>query len=172
MCPQINRSTSSSFSFGGPEQTVALAIKQKHHEQLRSFRDWAKAGDWDTFKAAHYDWWMFPIDRDSAGQGSRYTATEPVRDVLLADAQFMKEYKEGVALYFLSQGWDITQDPPKLEAKRWHDYPVRFGKVLASLKLFGEKELHKKAAFCVEQHYGDKVRHLERWVQEALAPGG
>ncbi len=42
---------------------------------LEKFVSWAQSGDWKQFGPSYhyYDWWMFPIDRSSQGQGWKYT---------------------------------------------------------------------------------------------------
>jgi hypothetical protein len=77
--------------------------------QLELFEKWEKANQWENFNNAHFDWWMFPIDRDSKGKGNLYTMTPSNIEELKKDTQFMENYRKGVVLVVRSWGWDLLQ---------------------------------------------------------------
>ena len=48
------------------------ALKAKHALWLTKFEQWAAQNQWASFHREHYDWWMYPVDRRSDGQGELY----------------------------------------------------------------------------------------------------
>lgn len=116
------------------------ALKERHKQQLDEFETWARRGDWQTFHDEHYDWWMFPIDESSRGQGLAYTVYEGDIAELKKDAAFMRDLLRGAELVAASWSWDLqaadylTTPAP---GQRWQHWPVRLYKAAKSLKLFG-----------------------------------
>ena len=124
--------------FVGLENLVA-----KQREQLIEFEGWASAHDWQAFHAAHYDWWMFPIDHSSR-LGFSYTVYEAEVNELKTHEYFIENYLRGVELLLFSWGWclknSISIENPE-EGQTWQQHPIRIYKCLQSLILFGlEKE--------------------------------
>jgi hypothetical protein len=124
--------------FVGLEKLLA-----KQLEQLIEFERWASANDWQSFHAAHYDWWMFPIDHSSR-LGFSYTVYEAEVIGLKTQEHFIKNYLRGVELLLLSWGWELKNsrfiENPE-EEQTWHQRPIRIYKCLQSLIFFGfEKE--------------------------------
>ena len=134
--PNLRRNTDPTF--------VGIAgVKRKHREQLDAFERWAAAGDWHAFHHAHYDWWMFPIDQRSQGQGMLYTVYAGEVVELKQDPTFIRDYLRGVVLLALSWGWDLAQRayvPNPTSGQAWADWPIRLHKAAQSLKLFGFTE--------------------------------
>ena len=73
-------------------------IKQRHAEQLLDFQLWANRGEWTQFHHAHYDWWMFPIDRPSS-YGLTWTIYDGDVEEFTQDAAFMQRYRRGIELF-------------------------------------------------------------------------
>lgn len=143
-------------------------LKKMHTEQLKKFENWAAKDQWDNFAHAHYDWWVFPIIRSSAGYGDTYALSKNEIELLKSDPIFMQNYRRGVELVLKSWGWDIqlnnkvTHPSPQ---QHWVGYGVRLGKMGDSLQLFGETELFKKTqtfytTICVPHST------LEPWIQK------
>ena len=123
-----------------PQFVGIAALKAKHHRQLEQFEAWVRRGDWQAIHAAHYDWWMFPIDESSAGQGLAYTVYEGDIVELKKDPAFMRDLLRGAELVAASWGWDlqaaVTIAAPAPD-QRWQHWPVRLYKAAKSLLLFG-----------------------------------
>ena len=115
-------------------------LKPHHQKQLDKFEAWASRGEWLLFHQAHYDWWMFPIDRPSS-YGFMWVVYEGDICELKKDAGFMQHFRRGLELVALSWGWDI-QNATEISAPQshqlWHEWPVRLFKMALSAKLFGE----------------------------------
>jgi hypothetical protein len=114
-------------------------LKEKHKSQLDLFEQWAASGDWQAFHWSHYDWWMFPYNKDSA-YGKSYVIYEAEVQELKKDAQFIQDYLRGVELLLLSWGWDLkrqcfVETPGAYQT--WANWPVRLYKCACSLLLFG-----------------------------------
>lgn len=146
-------------------------VKKRHKEQLESFEKWAKNGQWEMFhhQHSHYDWWMFPINRSSAGQGTKYTVHKAEIETLKNDPEFMRDYLRGAELVAKSWGWDIKAGAPvamPMPAQHWEDWPVRLGKMADSLRLFGQENYrHNMKSFALQRL---NVHSLEPWVLKAL----
>ena len=145
--------------------------------QLELFEKWEKANQWENINKAHFDWWMFPIDRGSQGKGALYTMSKADIEELKKDTQFMENYRKGVVVVVRSWGWDLLQGKPvegKTDAQIF-TRDVRLGKMANSLKLFGEKDYHDKLNIFVngaERDEGRKTVELDRaesWVSDALS---
>lgn len=157
-------------------QEKAERIKQKQAEQLTIFEKWAKAKDWQSIHGAHYDWWMFPVDRPSAGHGDTYAVSRDDIESLKADATFMKNYKRGVAIVVEAWGWDLDKDKPisnPEKGQKWTGYGVRLAKMSDSLHLFGEADLHQKlrlffTQFCLPQQDHIPISDLP-WLYKTFA---
>lgn len=123
------------------------ALKEIHSAQLAVFEKWAQAGNWDCFHASnpnpfsHYDWWMFPMDNNSRGQGARYQVQLQERTALSEDVEFMRNYRRGVQLVLASLGWDVDLRRPienPTNAQNYRGYTIRLIKMKRSLQLFGQ----------------------------------
>lgn len=123
-----------------PDFVGISTLISKQRDQLQKFEDWKAAERTDAFSLNHFDWWMFPIDRRSQGQGGKYTVHKPQVEALQRRPVFMKQYRRGVELLLWSWGWDLEQRKP-IEGLSFDGHLVRLGKVLDSLYLFGEKNL-------------------------------
>jgi len=121
-----------------PEFVGLEKIKEKQKWQLDLFKAWAAQEQWSEIHAAHYDWWMFPIDQPSS-YGFAWTVYDGDVFELKKDAPYIQNYLEGVDLLAKSWGWDlsaqtyITDPHPD---QRWQNWPVRLYKCARSLKLF------------------------------------
>ena len=125
-------------------------IKKKQFEQLKNFEKWAQANTWDFIHKAHYDWWMFPVERPSSGYGIQYVVGKGEVEAFKADATFMNNYRRGVVLVVQAWGWDLEKGQAisafnsDIKGQKWTGYGVRLAKMSDSLRLFGEEELHKQ----------------------------
>lgn len=123
-----------------PEFAGVEGIKARHRQQLAQFEQWAAGQQWQRFHDSHYDWWMFPMDRDSRGQGAKWTVYEGDVTELKQDPEYVRRYLRGVELLMASWGWDLEKEafvPNPSPQQRWHHWPVRLFKAASSLRLFG-----------------------------------
>jgi hypothetical protein len=165
-------SVSAARGYADIDQTdKVLNLKHVQAKQLREFEEWAASGQWDRFHSAHYDWWMFPINRPSAGHGEDYNFSEAELESLRRDPEFMASYRRGVELVALSYGWDvqngvaITGGSP---AQCWRGYGVRLGKMADSLRLLQQDDYFANMqTFARQQVRGG----LEEWVLRSLGIG-
>ncbi|NGX57164.1 MAG: hypothetical protein K940chlam3_00047 [Chlamydiae bacterium] len=145
-------------------------LKKQHFQQLQQFENWAQNHDWNAFLLHHYDWWMFPIARTSAGQGAKYTIYQQEILDLKSDAEFMKNFRRGVELLVLSWGWDIENRSPISNPdhnQTWNHYEVRLGKMVDSLKLLGEQDYFNSIKEFFHSLPLDE-QPKERWVRNLL----
>lgn len=124
------------------------ALKQKQYGHLLKLQKLANEGKWQHLQThtfhpdSGFDWWMFPIDRSSRGQGNLYKLS--LRDIenLKKDAEFMANYREGVCLVAKSWGWDLINGIDVTnESQKWTRYGVRLHKMITSLQLFKQTDL-------------------------------
>ncbi len=116
-------------------------LKLYQSNQVKIFRAWAKAQDWQSFHVNHYDWWTFPIKKPSS-YGFRYTLNDEAVSVLRNDPEFISNLVEAARLLLLSWGWDLESrrlidDPEPNQA--WADWPIRLYKCHDSLIIFGQR---------------------------------
>lgn len=144
-----NPETNNDPSFVGM-QGMKEALRNKpgnSHGNLKKFIAWAEARAWEQFEPNHhhYDWWMFPIDRASQGQGLRYTVYQQDIAALKGDTAWLKDYRLGAILLLQSWGWDVANGqyyPNPAPGQQWRDWDVRLGKLANSLILFGQWDLY------------------------------
>jgi hypothetical protein len=121
-----------------PEFVGLEKIKAKQKWQLDLFKTWAAKNQWSEIHAAHYDWWMFPIDEQSS-YGFAWTVYEGDVLELKKDSQYTRNYLQGVDLLAASWGWDVSAQTYIVNPhpnQRWQNWPVRLYKCAKSLKLF------------------------------------
>ncbi|HEY4832069.1 MAG TPA: hypothetical protein VIH61_05855 [Waddliaceae bacterium] len=154
-------------------QTVVNKVKKKHSEQLKLFEEWAKAEQWGKIHAAHYDWWMFPIDNKDGGRRNEYTVSESDIEELKKDTKFMDNYRKGVELVVRAWGWELLGEKSaenKTSEQTWTKWDVRLGKMANSLRLFKQDEyLEKLRIFAKKAILGNNF-NLESWVLDQLKP--
>ena len=138
----------------------ALRNKQGDRDgNLTKFKAWAKQGKWRQFSRHehHYDWWMFPINREADTKGQAYAVYEEEIKALKQDEAWLKDYRLGAILVMQSWGWDVAKerlfDFPTKDQK-WDDWEVRLGKMANSLLLFEQWDLHKSLR--------EYVKHLKK----------
>ena len=125
---------------------IALRSETGHYGNLTKFKEWARKGEWKHIISYHYDWWMFPINRDSAGQGKKYTVYEKEIKALKQDKDWLKDYRLGAILVMQSWGWDVAKERcyKSLAGGQEHRlHSDRLGKMGNSLILFEQWDLHK-----------------------------
>jgi hypothetical protein len=113
-------------------------IKEKQKWQLDLFKSWADKNQWREIHAAHYDWWMFPIDQESS-YGFAWTVYDGDVVELKQDDQYIQNYLQGVDLLATSWGWDLSARAYIVKPgpdQRWQNWPVRLYKCAKSLRLF------------------------------------
>lgn len=159
------------FNRGQPaaDASKESVIKSAHATQLNEFEGWAAAHEWGKIKHAHYDWWMFPVNRDSSAHGSTYTVNEHDIQALKRDPEFMRHYKRGVELVVQAWGWDLEVGRPIANPSAdqcWDGYGVRLAKMSDSLKLFGEVELHNK----LKKFFVDHCLPLQKQIRISDLP--
>lgn len=144
-------------------------IKQQHSGQIAKFTEWANADSWHRFDMSHYDWWAFPITRNSHKYGNRFALSKSEIESLKQDPAFMEGYRQGVNLVARSWGWDINQSTSifhKYGAQRWTGHNVRLGKMGDSLQLFGQDDLFQSLQKFSRQPHVQPT--LEPWVKRIL----
>ncbi len=158
-----------------PKNFVGLAsLKRKQQEHLCKLEMLANKGEWQHLQThtshidSGFDWWMFPVNRASASYGDEYNIGLDDVETLKKDAEFMKNYRDGVVLVAKSWGWDLVGNTDISDTeKRWVNYSVRLGKMLQSLTLFKQKDLHDSLVHCVQKA---NIRHtLDSWILPYLA---
>ena len=122
------------------EEFVGVApLKRKHKEQLTEFESWASRNEWEKFHHAHYDWWIFPVNRQSS-YGYQWTVYASEVEELKADPAFVADYLRGMELVAASWGWDLKNQgyfSHLQPGQSWHDWPIRLAKAAQSAQVFG-----------------------------------
>ncbi len=143
---------------------------------LQELCQYASEGKWEplaTHVGEGFDWWMFPVDRPSQQQGQKYTVYPGDIQILLQNKIFMESYIKGVKLVAKSWGIDgldstIDQTYSLNSSQRyWRNWDVRLGKMLSSLKLFGQYELYNDIVKQVVQR-GIDQKISQRWIKDLL----
>jgi hypothetical protein len=159
----------------GVDQAKVQRVKQKQAEQLAKFETWAQAGQWQNIHQAHYDWWMFPVERPSSGYGDVYAVSKKDVQALKDDKEFMENYRQGVHLVVQAWGWDLEKGEaiqPAASGQKWTGYGVRLAKMSDSLRLFDEIELHEKLKkffvdYCLPQQDCVPISNF-KWLSSTL----
>jgi hypothetical protein len=144
----------------------ALRSQPAASGDLNKFKRWAQAGEWKNFHTYHYDWWMFPIDRSSSGQGMRYTVYQDDIQQLKADSAWLKDYRLGAVLLMQSWGWDVANRKMYTALspdQKWQNWDVRLGKLGHSLILFEQWDLYAGVEAYVQYLTQSGVK-LDKWV--------
>ena len=144
---------------GNPTVDKVALIKMKQASHLVKLQALADGDDWASLQQhtmhpdSGFDWWMFPVDRPSASWGDLYAIDANDVDGLKADAAFMESYRAGVILVAKSWGWDLENNEDVTDpVQRWTGYNVRLGKMLQSLTIFGQADLHERLVAFVDAH--------------------
>ena len=152
--------------YGGDRFVVThQALELAKHRQL------ADSGQWRKIHNDHYDWWMFPIDRGSAGFGEKYNIAGKPLKRLKRNRRFLKNVAEAIKINALALAWDIEtskyiedinwdagQDP-------WLAYPTRIWKMTRSAQILGLKK-EFESLLLMQQSLADggiKFNHNEYW---------
>lgn len=124
------------------------ALKEKQRAHLAKLQLLANQGQWQHLQThtihpdSGFDWWMFPIDKSSLGQGDLYKVSPNDIALLKLDPEFLQNYREGVCLVARSWGWDLKNRVDLTNhLQRWTGYGVRLYKMMASLRLLGQNDL-------------------------------
>jgi hypothetical protein len=154
-------------------ETKAQRVKAKQADHLAKLTALARNDGWQHIQRhtnrseSGFDWWMFPTDRPSAGFGDHYQVNAADIQTLRLDPVFMKSYRAGVILVAASWGWDLDQLTDLTNhSLRWTNYQVRLGKMLDSLRLFGQDDLRLAITHFVDLK-GIRFT-LEPWIQNLL----
>jgi hypothetical protein len=147
-----------------------LKTKLIHH--LGRLEALANSGEWRHIQAhtshidSAFDWWMFPSDKRSRGQGDLYKLSPDDILHLKRDPEFMNAYRRGVCLVAKSWGWDLENNRNvTTAAQRWTHYTIRLEKMLYSLHLFGQDDLRRTLSqFITQQRIA-----LEPWALTACS---
>lgn len=148
-------------------------LQERHARQLADFEQWAANDHWHLFshQHSHYDWWVFPIDRPSQGQGTKYQMSKADIAALKQDVAFMRNYRRAVQLVVESWGWDLAHSVP-CDHGAWTGYGVRLGKMGQSLQLFGEEELFEKLrTFYLRVCCARGAPPLDKWIHAIFRRG-
>lgn len=153
------------------------ALKKKMKNHLVKLQKLAEADQWmhlqthTSHQDSGFDWWMFPVDRPSQGQGTKYMVNQKDVEELLSDDEFVKAYRQGVILVAKSWGFDLEN---KLDVtsnhQKWVGYQVRLGKMLHSLKLFNQKDLFDNLVYFIEEK--NIKSGLEQWIKNIIDTKG
>jgi len=134
----------------------AAAQKNGPGGNLTKFIAWDKAKAYGRFHHSHYDWWMFPNDRDSWGQGRKYALFQKDIDALLNEVDGYAEcYKLGTRLVLRSWGWDMDEErfygkDERTAEQRWTGYNVRLLKMLYSTIILKQWDVYRSVyKFCI-----------------------
>ncbi|MBP9842017.1 MAG: hypothetical protein KBC64_06295 [Simkaniaceae bacterium] len=148
-------------------------LKDKQRDHLLKLQRLAQNGEWEHLRqhTAHpdsgFDWWMFPVDRGSAGQGDLYKVSSGDIDALKRDPEFIRNYRDGVILVAKSWGWDLeTGQVVTTDRQKWTNYQVRLGKMLHSLSLFGQNDLRTSLIHFIDDQ--NLRPTLNRWIQQII----
>ncbi len=124
-------------------------LKQIHYKQITEFKFWASQDDWERFHRSHYDWWVFPLNRQSS-YGMAYVVFENEIALLKEDSSFLTDYCIGIELVSASWGWNVLSKSYILHPKSgqyWDNWPIRLYKAASSAKLFGYDELFESLKY-------------------------
>ena len=134
---------------------VKYAHAQKHGPggNLTKFIKWDENKQYDRFHHSHYDWWMFPNDRDSWGQGRKYAVfQEDINDLLKLDG-YAESYKLGTRLVLRSWGWNMDKKEfiqNGTSDQKWTGYNVRLLKMLYSSIILKQWDVYQSVyKFCI-----------------------
>ncbi len=72
---------------------------QKQKNQLNQFVKWQRDKQWSNLHKSHFDWWMFPINQTSRGQGGKYTVNNNHIKTLSQNSTFISDYRKGVKYF-------------------------------------------------------------------------
>lgn len=128
----------------------------KTTDQSTMFKNWVVRSEWNKFgPAEHFDWWAFPIDRDSRAHGDRYNIT-PVLEQLRSHREFLTAVRDNAELLMRAWGWDIHQSAGF--ANRYPGYGVRLWKCGHSLHLLGMPVAFASVCRFADEHSESKAR--------------
>jgi len=137
-------------------QKYAMAQINGPGGNLTKFIKWDKARTYSRFHHSHYDWWMFPNDRDSWGQGRKYAVFQEDIDALLDEVEgYLENYKLGTRLVLRSWGWNMDEErfyekEEKTKEQRWTGYNVRLLKMLYSTIILKQWDVYRSVyKFCI-----------------------
>eukprot|EP01083_Nonionella_stella_P018003 50367_1 len=134
-------------------ERYAMATVNGPGGNLQKFKVWDKQKQYDRFHHSHYDWWMFPNDRHSWGQGKRYALFQKDIDELLEVDGYPQNYKMGTRLVLRSWGWDMDRMAfieDGTRDQRWTGYNVRLLKMLYSTIILKQWDVYKSVyEFCI-----------------------
>lgn len=109
--------------------------------QADLFKDWIVAGKWHNFGPdEHFDWWAFPLDRDSNSHGDVFNVA-PAFDELSQNQVFLTSVLENAEHLAFGWGWDLRAG--ERIANRAHRYGIRISKCGESLGLWGMPAAHE-----------------------------
>lgn len=157
-------------AFGEDSKKVAK-VKVKQASHLVKLTALANKGQWQHLArhTAHvdsgFDWWMFPISRKSQ-HGTAWSVFPKDIQALKSDTEFMDSYRKGVKLVAKSWGWDLKTGV-KVATGKWSGYQVRLGKMLTSLRLFGQDDLRRELLKHIQRDC--QSTHFEGWIQNELS---
>ncbi|MDN3504918.1 MAG: hypothetical protein P0S95_05020 [Rhabdochlamydiaceae bacterium] len=142
------------------------ALKIKQSTCLAKLKQLADQNIWSslrTHQGEGFDWWMFPTDRPTAGQGTKYTLNTENVKTLLRDNEFMTSYFEGIDLVAQSWGWyTITDSLVTTNEQKWVGYSIRLSKMMHSLYLFSQNATDLPIKAEIET----KRRSLTKFIRE------
>ncbi|MBI5346875.1 MAG: TIGR02452 family protein [Chlamydiae bacterium] len=132
-------------------EKIAL-IKRKQKEDLKRLKEVVEKEGLPKIAAGaeHFDWWMFPIDRQSKTYDNLYQLSESEINILMKNDEFMDSYRQGIKLVATAWGWDVEKGKT-LKPGQWSGYDIRLFKMALSLYLFKEHRLLKNLLKCVQQ---------------------
>ena len=89
-----------------PEWAGIEKMIELQQQELERFRRWAAIASWRTFHVSKYDWWAFPINRQSQ-HGYEYTVFEEEIAQLKTTPDYLDNLRELARLQMLAYGWDL-----------------------------------------------------------------
>lgn len=151
------------------EEKVARIKKKQaiHYAKLKHLADrggWQHLATHTSHSDSGFDWWMFPVSRKSS-YGHKWSVFAKEIAALKSDDEFMDSYRAGVVLVAKSWGWDVVSGT-NISRRKWSGYQVRLGKMLTSLRLFGQDDLRRNLVSLVQKDC--RVDQFEDWIQIEL----
>jgi len=89
-----------------PEWAGIDEMVRLQRETFDRFLRWTTESAWHKFHRAHYDWWAFPINRQSQ-HGYEYSVFEEEIAQLKTTPDYLDNLRELARLQMLAYGWDL-----------------------------------------------------------------
>ena len=136
-------------------------IKNQQVKYLQKHSKFAEKSDWNSILIDHFDWWQFPIDDGSRKECNLRSESDVEK--LLADEDWLRNYRDSLRIVSYAFGWDIDQASFMVGRENaWKDIAlsnrdVRLYKMIRSVWLLKQEDylesLRKFARLVDSQHH-------------------